>query len=72
MFYRILLGRMQGEYDKMCTKFPRLIAVVMKKYSLQCVLLARPSCSGMCVKMKRLGRDVKSIYISGNGQSIKV
>lgn len=50
MFYKIsLLGLMQGEYDEMCTKFLRLIAVIMRKYSLQCILLAGPSCSGMCV-----------------------
>jgi hypothetical protein len=50
VFYKVsLLGVMQGEYGNICTKLPRLIAVVLKKYSLHCVLLAGPSCSGMCV-----------------------
>jgi hypothetical protein len=63
VFYKIsLLGLMQGEYDKMGTRFPRLIAVVMRKYPLQCVLLAGPSCSGM-----RLGRGVNITHISGDG-----
>jgi len=66
VFYKIsLLGLMQGEYDKICTKFLRLIAVVIRKYSLQCVLLAGPSCSGMCVK--RLERGVNTTHISGDG-----
>lgn len=62
---------MQGEYGKMCTEFPRLIAVVMRKYFLQCVLLVVPSCSGMCVKV-RLGRGVNSTDISGDGDCVKM
>jgi len=62
---------MQGECDKMCTESPRLIAVVMRKYFLQCILLVVPSCSVMCVKV-RLGSGVNSSHISGDGERVKM